>query len=266
MDEASSNKNYKWNNRASLVNNNQQLNFDTFVTYEKFDSEILRISTARLLWQDQFSSVSESIFNAYYQEKKIDCIFMEIPLEDIYLCMPEKRNYQFISTKITYDAEAVSINNSSTNHIYRLAPIDYNNYENYWLDMVRDLSQTSHYARDLKIGAEKALLLYKRWFENSINGYVQKHIAVYDDVIPCGFITLKESIGVMTIDLLVVHNEFRGKGIAHYLMEAACSYAIEKNKKLQVSTQIENYAANRLYQKYGLRVRKAVGVFHKFLK
>ena len=69
--------------------------------------------------------------------------------------MPEKRNYQFISTKITYDAESVSINNSSTNHIYRLAPIDYNNYENYWLDMVRDLSQTSHYARDLKIGAEK---------------------------------------------------------------------------------------------------------------
>lgn len=129
--------------------------------------------------------------------------------------------------------------------------------------MVKDLCLTSHYAQDPKIDFKDALAIYKQWIINTFNGYAEKVLVAYKGESPLGFISLKQKPEGIYIDLIAVHATARGQGIAKSLIAKSIEYAISKNMNLFVSTQVENIAANRLYQKMGFLQISTSLIYHR---
>jgi len=66
------------------------------------------------------------------------------------------------------------------------------------------------------------------------------------------------------LSLAAVHPEFRGRGIGQVLAGSFFRGFTRQVSKIEVGTQIENYAANRLYQKLGLSSVSSLVTFHRW--
>lgn len=233
-------------------------------TIEPFDSELLGYGVGRLFWQPHYQNISEEQVEQWGVDYKVNLLFVYVTFRDLISFNANSRGYILISSKIVYELKSYNLSISSPLSISD--SFEYDSHNSYWIAMTQDLSATSHYAKDPFIGKEKAFSLYQTWMKNTFTGYAEKVFVAHSKDIPMGFISLRNKDDGLHIDLIAVHSDFRGKGIAKELLRAAIQYAQDHKKFLLVCTQIENVPANRLYQKAGFVTKSFSLIYHKNLK
>lgn len=237
---------------------------DSIIIKEPFDTRILKQEVARCDWKSEYQHISPYVFNDWIKHHNINLLFTTISFESLSSFESHINTHQLISSKIVYEYSS-ALNIKSSEFIFSDTP-EYDENNSYWVEMVRDLSLTSHYAKDYFIGGSGAFALYREWVKNTFSGYADKIFSVYVKDIPMGFVSLKNKSDGMYIDLIAVHREFRGRGLGQALIQKAIDYAYQHDKKLFVVTQIENIAANRLYQKMGFLSQSVALLYHKHWK
>lgn len=109
----------------------------------------------------------------------------------------------------------------------------------------------SRFHNDSAISNDAADRLHGEWARNSCKGTAAKAVLVVDDDRKVGgFITCKfgSDLSIGVIDLVGVAPSSAGKGIGRSLVEASCVwFASHGCKEVHVQTQIDNFAAIRLY-------------------
>jgi len=122
----------------------------------------------------------------------------------------------------------------------------------------------SRFKTDINFVNNEFEKLYIKWVNDSIDKINADLIIVFKDADGCkGFITLKYESDFSEIGLLAVDEQSRGKGIGLSLLCYANN--ITKNrglKKMLVTTQFENQAAVRLYEKAGYKIFSKKYIYH----
>lgn len=189
----------------------------------------------------------------------------------------------FLFTKIrTSDIDIIKFLESykffliDTNIIFKKKIAYSNNKKNYNLSIkfaclkdkeeIMNLSKESFiYSRfhlDENIPNAIANSIKSKWIENYFNGQRGDDliIATLDDKI-AGFILLIKSGNNIIIDLIAVHEKFRGKNVAKNMINF-----LEENfndlNKIIVGTQIVNIPSINLYESCGFRIDESYYVFH----
>lgn len=70
--------------------------------------------------------------------------------------------------------------------------------------------------------------------------------------------------GVLYLWYICLFNQFKGKGLARLLLKSFLENVSQTNI-VEVATQIDNFAANRLYQNFGLKLQETAHTFHLWL-
>jgi ribosomal protein S18 acetylase RimI-like enzyme len=121
------------------------------------------------------------------------------------------------------------------------------------------LSQESRFRADPRFPDERICEMYRAWFRRcQIEGFV---VAPSDG--SQGFVAVRVEDGTVSIDLVYVGPDARGRGLAARLVAAALQHA--SGASGVVATQAGNVAAQRLYQGLGFRSRSVQVVLHLWL-
>ena len=123
----------------------------------------------------------------------------------------------------------------------------------------------SRFKRDINFTKNEYEKLYAKWIEDSINKLIADNIIVYKD--NCnqykGFITVKHKMDFAEIGLIAVDELSRGKGIGVALLNYVNNLTkVAGLKKIVVTTQFENIAAMKLYERAGYKVISKKYIYH----
>ncbi|MGL4863597.1 MAG: GNAT family N-acetyltransferase [Cetobacterium sp.] len=118
----------------------------------------------------------------------------------------------------------------------------------------------SHFYKNSKLKKEKINMLYKKWIKNKFTLGEKIYIYKKNEEI-LGFLLEKRKENEATIDLIAVKEDNRGQKIGQNLIVAFINE--NKQKFLNVGTQITNKSAIRLYEKMGFRFEKTINIYHK---
>lgn len=126
--------------------------------------------------------------------------------------------------------------------------------------------QAGHKSRfkiDDRIPDNEYKRLYRLWIDNSVNRSFADYVKVYwEDAKPVGFITAKKDINKISIGLIAVDNDNRGKGIGKKLMASIMAIGAKENLPVEVSTQAANIGACRFYESLGFIVKEKSYIYH----
>jgi dTDP-4-amino-4,6-dideoxy-D-galactose acyltransferase len=123
----------------------------------------------------------------------------------------------------------------------------------------------SRYRKDRNFKNNEFFRLYKEWLDQSIKKQIADKVFIYlynNQII--GFITVGKLTEVTSqIGLISVDPKYQGLGIASKLIQRAINYSISKNyKKIQVTTQMDNLAAMKLYEKNKFKIETIQYIYH----
>ena len=124
--------------------------------------------------------------------------------------------------------------------------------------------ELSRYNMDPCITDYQYKRVYTAWAENCIHGQAADTILIaYFKNQIAGMATIQVVGNKAVIGLLSVFPQLRRKGIASGLLEHARAWAVENNANmLEVSTQIHNMGAIRLYKSFGLQESSKAAIYH----
>ena len=131
----------------------------------------------------------------------------------------------------------------------------------------------SHFFNDPRIPTEKAREIYYKWGVTSAHKTSQNYIKVLaisnnNDVVGYASFKLENvaNIKVIVLELIVVDNNVKGKGIALQLVEKGLNYIFEiaqnNIKYIYVGTWSNNTRALSFYEKIGFRISKTLVTLH----
>lgn len=134
-------------------------------------------------------------------------------------------------------------------------------------DLLYDLAyQAGHKSRfriDPTIPEEDFKRLYQLWIDNSLNGSFADYVKVYfENGKPIGFITAKKKSDKLSIGLVAVDGESRGKGIGRKLLSSIIMIAAENNLPIEVATQADNTGACKFYEQMGFTINEETYIYH----
>lgn len=132
----------------------------------------------------------------------------------------------------------------------------------------RDLYQDSRYFFDNNFEKKKVKEFYASWIEKAVLGkYDDECFCLNDNGLAIGFCTIKYNFPAKSakIGLFGIAHKYQGKGLGKALLNSVfCSLADKKINKIQVVTQVRNYAAQRAYQSVGFLTKEAQLWYHKW--
>ena len=121
-------------------------------------------------------------------------------------------------------------------------------------ELARNTFLNAYRYNDKKFDKNKVDDLYGQWITNSCNGRADVVLVYEENNIPQGFIACNIKEGVGLIDLIAVSQETRGKGIGKKLVLSSLSWFKDKVSKVEVNTEVMNYASLRIYQNAGFKI------------
>jgi ribosomal protein S18 acetylase RimI-like enzyme len=122
----------------------------------------------------------------------------------------------------------------------------------------------SRFHQDEKIPNKIANIIKFRWIENFFNGKRGDDliIATFDDKVTGFILLIIDKINRnITIDLIAVHKDFRGKNIAKNMIRFLENNFNDYNNII-VGTQIVNIPSINLYESCGFQIDESYYVFH----
>lgn len=129
--------------------------------------------------------------------------------------------------------------------------------------------KTSRFYQDPRLAFSDAEKIKRLWISANLVERKNSHTLVYshedfgkEEVL--GYVSLLDFSNFVTIDLICVATEYRGKGIGGALLDSAILYAEKKGVGLQVGTQSTN-SSNRLYLKKGFEIISKTYVGHDII-
>jgi GNAT superfamily N-acetyltransferase len=130
--------------------------------------------------------------------------------------------------------------------------------------IARDSFTFDRFHRDPLIENSTASKIKEAWAGNFFGGHRGRWMVVaeYEGRIVGFVLLLYGDDGVVSIDLIAVDFDQRGKGIARDMISFAMQSCVDPNSKLMVGTQIANFASLALYASLGFKVVKAAYVLH----
>ena len=119
-----------------------------------------------------------------------------------------------------------------------------------------------------------AVSLHRDWLKNSLRGIAADTVIVAKSSSKVlGFITCKlhkytnNGLTIGEIVLVGTNRDYRGIGVGyHIILEALKWFNDNKTKIVSVGTQINNFQANRLYQKCGFKLSDSSITFRKLIE
>lgn len=171
---------------------------------------------------------------------------------------------KLVDKKITYLLENLSHTQlKSTDNIEFYKPS-----EEFYSDLLNLTLQSGEYSRfklDINFVNNEYEKLYTTWIDKSISGELASDIIIKKDGSKIiGFVTLSKKCSLLAdIGLIAVDKDYRGQGIAENLIFKTLATAqMNGFDKVQVSTQLDNIPANKLYQKAGFKKNSITYIYH----
>jgi len=126
-----------------------------------------------------------------------------------------------------------------------------------------------HFHNDARIPRDGCGALYEKWAVNSCRDPRVADdvvVALHDDGL-CGFATLKALGGpVVEAELVAVDPRAQGRRIAGSLLTGAMRWCRKRGfSRMEIDSQLGNYAAHRVWQRVGFRTIEAGHTFHLWL-
>ena len=232
-----------------------------------FDSEVFGKTVCKLfLFEQQISLLEIKRYDEFLKNNGVKVVFCFCDFTSNNVNFLEQNLYQLISGQMVYCFERTEWRTALPDGFCfsEKIPNSFNVNLPAMLELVRLLSETSHYFRDALLGSQLAELLYKKWIKNTFNGYAEEVIVAKKCEEIVGFVSLKHKDNdSVYIDLIGVLPAYKGIGIGFSLISKAIEYAVSKGKTLFVKTQIENIRANRLFQRSGFVQKEFKLIYHK---
>lgn len=130
-------------------------------------------------------------------------------------------------------------------------------------DLAYQAGHKSRFKLDSNISESDFRRLYRLWIDNSLNGSFADHVKVYmANRVPIGFITAKKNPDRISIGLIAVNSEARGKGIGKRLMASIMDMGDKVNLPVEVVTQADNIGACRFYESLGFVIKEESYIYH----
>jgi len=104
--------------------------------------------------------------------------------------------------------------------------------------------------------------LKETWVENSLKGRADAVFVTRDGDRATGFNLCRIDGREVTIDLIAVANDMKGRGLGKQLIEQALNYYSDKADFIRAGTQTNNSASNRLYLSTGFSEFSQQKTFH----
>lgn len=139
----------------------------------------------------------------------------------------------------------------------------------FWDDSFSRLADTlveSRFFIDPMIGAAAARRLWSSSIRNSCTGRASYSLVGYLAGRPAGLINVFEQKGTSDIFLIAVLPEFQGSGVGRAMMAAYEQALGGEVREQTVETQLVNFAAQRLYTRFGYAAVRAKHTFHFWLE
>lgn len=131
------------------------------------------------------------------------------------------------------------------------------------LPLARTAHRDSRFFVDPHLPADRCKDLFGTWLHNSFHGFADVVLVAEDEGQPCGYVTVSKAERKTTIGLIGVSEAHRGKGIGRALVNAAIQWCHQAQiDTMEVITQGQNIAAQRLYQSVGMKTRSMKPWFH----
>ena len=224
-----------------------------------WDSEFFRLNIGRLDLDsiEEFSEImqkAEKLRQSYdllyiFAEETLNQQILDINLVDTKTI--------FTKQLVNSPKEILDVSKYSdsvvTSDLYRLAWVS-GKYSRFQLD--------KHFPND---AYER---LYSRWIEQSVAGKMADGVFVHTSNGRIdGMITVSVEGTEASIGLVAVDNVAQGRGIGSQLIHAVESHLLADTQvtTLKVTTQWENKAACRLYEKNGFEVESKTNIYHWWL-
>lgn len=127
------------------------------------------------------------------------------------------------------------------------------------LEITKSMFSGSRFYADPHFAREDCDALYRRWLSNALSNPAAGTLVAEEGGEISGYITCENN----RIGLIGVRPEGRGRGIAGRLVAASLSWFFDCGvRSVEVATQGNNLAAQRIYQKHGFRTRTLELWFH----
>ena len=235
------------------------------ITEDKFDSSILGKRVFKFYLNKTVFYIPMQDIQKKYHPDMLVCFSRHI---NDNISALRKADFELISIRNTYSLTKIRSNKCclfDKNLILKsIKEVDDNLSIKKLQELNEQLSLESRYAKDIEISNNIARAIYHIWIENSVlYGFSDQIFSVWDDQNIAGLITLKKRDNVGYIDLLVIDQDYRGKGLARNLVQNAINYFVKLNiNTLNVETEGENIRANRFYQRFGFILSDLYLVYH----
>lgn len=141
--------------------------------------------------------------------------------------------------------------------------------------MVEMLARTAfrnyvgHYHADSKLSSEAADETYASWAYRSCEGLpvAEAVIGIEDDAsVLAGFITLKRSGELASIELNAVSPDYQRRGIYASLVRLAMNWAVKNGcRRISVSTQLNNISVQKVWCRLGYEPTRSYYTLHLWL-
>jgi dTDP-4-amino-4,6-dideoxy-D-galactose acyltransferase len=122
----------------------------------------------------------------------------------------------------------------------------------------------SRFNRDKNFRQNEFERLYEEWIRRSVSREISSEVlAYYNEEKILGMTTISLGVGEVSIGLIAVSDEHKGKNIGSRLLNAVANYAINNNCKIvKVPTQKHNIPACKFYMKNGFQVLSEENIYH----
>lgn len=218
------------------------------IEYLDWDSEFFKLYIGKTILEDNskldFRNIKENIASSIYD---LVYIFSKKRL-DVINPIDQKRTYIWQPSIVLSPDNSIVNFVGSPNSLYELA------YQ---------AGHKSRFKLDSNISEFDFKRLYRLWIDNSLSGSFADYVKVYmANEMPIGFITAKRYLDKISIGLVAVNNDTRGKGIGKKLMASIMSIGANENIPIEVATQGENVGACRFYESLGFIVKEESYIYH----
>ena len=164
----------------------------------------------------------------------------------------------FVGDQIRYRLKLARTLDIPTLDTHVITPYEYQNADKELIALSISAGHSSRFNLDQRIEESQFERLYKAWIQNSCQRRVADttFVAKTRSGETIGFITAKTSTRTASIGLIAVAAKYRGLSIARSLIESIKNEALNHHcDSLEVATQLDNFAANRLYQRLGFKTK-----------
>ncbi|MDD5547602.1 MAG: GNAT family N-acetyltransferase [Candidatus Pacebacteria bacterium] len=217
-----------------------------------------------------FSEENQKIFWEEFSKKDFDCAYLFFSHEDKKGAdLAFKFGGLYVGEQVVYEMRREDWKGDSSDGKSAVLGKISEAEDIQLLSLARKLSETSRFFMDPKFRSFAAKM-YEIWFEKLKNGKDSIIVAAFDEEKKIiGFIGCSITGNVGKMDLVVVSENCRGKGIGKSMMRKAMSSLFAKGvEKIIIVTQAENEAANKLYQwaDFKLNLSENKKIYHLWRK